>query len=84
MRKTHLLGLAIASLFVAGATCASPLKTKDVVDLWPNAIGPGSEHSPVKLTVTERSKVAYWPDRIVTGITKPNLTAFVPDSYNFV
>ena len=44
--------------------------------------GPGSEKSPAQLTVTERSKVAYWPDRIVTGITRPNLTAIVPDKPN--
>lgn len=59
-----------------------PLKTQDVIDLWPNSVGPGSEKSPAELKITERSKVAYWPDRIVTGITKPNLTAFVPDHPN--
>jgi acetyl esterase/lipase len=61
----------------------APIKTRDVIDLWPG-VGPGSEKSPAKLTITERSKIAFWPDRIVTGITKPNLTAFVPDKPNGV
>lgn len=82
MCKMNLLGLAMAGMLAAGVACAAPLKTRDVIDLWPNAIGPGSENSPAQLTVTERSKVAYWPDRIITGITKPNLTAFVPDYPN--
>jgi acetyl esterase/lipase len=58
------------------------LKTRDVLEIWPNGVAPGSENSPAKLTVTERSKVAYWPDRAITGITRPNLTAFVPDKPN--
>lgn len=82
MRKVNLLGLAVVVILATGAACAAPLKTRDVIDLWPNAVGPGSENSPAQLTITERSQVAYWPDRIVTGITKPNLTAFVPDTPN--
>lgn len=74
--------LMAASMIAAGAACAAPLKTRDVIELWPGGVGPGSEKSPAQLTVTERSKVAYWPDRIVTGITRPNLTAFVPDKPN--
>jgi acetyl esterase/lipase len=67
---------------MAHAVSAAPLKTRDVVELWPGGVAPGSEKSPAQLTVTERSQVAFWPDRIVTGITRPNLTAFVPDKPN--
>jgi acetyl esterase/lipase len=81
----HKMGFAVfllTSLMSAGAACAAPLKTRDVVELWPGGVGPGSEKSPAQLTITERSKVAFWPDRIVTGITRPNLTAIVPDQPN--
>ncbi len=81
MQKIWQAGLLAAALMVAGVTEAAPLKTRDVIELWPG-VGPGSEQSVAQLTVTERSKVAYWPDRVVTGITRPNLTAFVPDKPN--
>jgi len=61
---------------------ASNLNTRDVFEIWPKGIAPGSEHSPAIFKITERSQVAYWPDRILTGITRPNLTAFVPDHPN--
>ena len=73
--------LAVGAMSV-GVVWAAPLKTRDVIELWSAGVGPGSEKSPAQLTVTERSKVAYWPDRIVTGITRPNLTAIVPDKPN--
>ena len=72
----------VAGVLVAVVAMAAPLKTRDVLEIWPDGVGPGSEKSPAALTVTERSKVAFWPDRIVTGITRPNLTAFVPDKPN--
>lgn len=80
LTPANLLGLALAGL--ASVAQAEPLKTRDVIEIWPGGVAPGSEHSPAKLTVTERSKVAYWPDRALTGITRPNLTAFVPDKPN--
>lgn len=58
------------------------LNTRDVFEIWPNGIAPGSEHSSAVFKVTERSQVAFWPDRIATGITRPSLTAFVPDHPN--
>jgi acetyl esterase/lipase len=82
MHKAGLTVWLMTCLMAAGAASAAPLKTRDVVELWPGGVAPGSERSPAQLTVTERSKVAYWPDRIVTGITRPNLTAFVPDKPN--
>ena len=82
--KNGVLAVSISAVsLAAGMAGAAPLKTRDVIALWPaTGTGPGSENSPAQLTVTERSKIAYWPDRIVTGITKPNLTAFVPDRPN--
>jgi len=82
-RSVSLIGFIATGLLLATVSFAAPLKTRDVIPLWPGSgVGPGSENSPAKLTVTERSQVAFWPDRIVTGITKPNLTAFVPDKPN--
>jgi acetyl esterase/lipase len=82
MRKVGLAVLLLILATAAVAVRAAPLKTRDVVDLWPGGVGPGSEKSPAQLAITERSKVAFWPDRIVTGITRPNLTAIVPDKPN--
>jgi acetyl esterase/lipase len=45
-------------------------------------VAPGSENSTATPTVLERSKVLYWPDRALTGIITPSLTAFVPDKPN--
>ena len=82
MRKARLAICLLGTVIAAGGATAAPLKTRDVIELWPAGVGPGSEKSPAQLTVTERSKVAYWPDRIITGITRPNLTAIVPDKPN--
>ncbi|MBT3065664.1 alpha/beta hydrolase [Rhodoferax sp. U11-2br] len=82
MQKIAMTGLLATGLLASCLAVSAPLKTRDVIELWPGSVGPGSEQSPAKLTITERSKVAYWPDRIVTGITRPNLTAFVPDKPN--
>lgn len=54
----------------------------DVLEIWPDGIGPGSEGLSVNLTITENSKIAFFPERSLTGITRPNLTAFVPDTPN--
>jgi len=82
MRISCLTPILLACLSIASVAQAAPLKTRDVFEIWPAGVGPGSENSPAKLTVTERSKVAYWPDRALTGITHPNLTAIVPDKPN--
>ena len=72
-----------ASLPLTDLAGAAPLRTRDVIPLWPgDGVGPGSENSPARLTITERSMLPFWPDRILTGITRPNLTAFVPDRPN--
>ena len=54
----------------------------DVLEIWPDGIGPGSEGLSITLTIKENSKIAFFPERSLTGITRPNLTAFVPDSPN--
>lgn len=82
MNKIAMKGLLLTCLMAAGVAFSAPLKTRDVLEIWPNGVAPGSENSPAKLTITERSKVAFWPDRMITGITRPNLTAFVPDKPN--
>ena len=82
MHKIMMTGLLATGLLASCLSLAEPLKTRDVIELWPGSVGPGSEQSTAQLTITERSKVAYWPDRVVTGITRPNLTAFVPDKPN--
>lgn len=61
---------------------ANSLNTRDIFEIWPTGVAPGSEHSPATLKITERSQAAFWPDRVLTGITRPNLTAFVPDHPN--
>jgi len=60
----------------------TPLKTRDVIELWPGGAGPGSEQSLREFAIAERSNIPFWPDRIATGISKPDLTAFVPDKPN--
>ena len=54
----------------------------DVLEIWPGGIGPGSEGLSITPTITENSKIAFFPERSLTGITRPNLTAFVPDTPN--
>jgi len=73
---------AVLLLILPGNSMSTTLNTRDVIEIWPNGIAPGSEHSSAVLKITERSQVAFWPDRIITGITRPNLTAFVPDHPN--
>ncbi|MDR3436264.1 alpha/beta hydrolase [Telmatospirillum sp.] len=88
MAKAKMLfwGGIVASLLMSSVVAnAESIKTQSVINLWPaDGVGPGSQGSPAQLTVTERSKVPFWPDRVVTGITRPNLTAFVPDRPNGV
>lgn len=69
--------------FTALGAIAAPLHTRDVINLWPGS-APGSETANISLTITERSKIPYWPDRAATGIKTPTLTAFVPDRPNGV
>ena len=56
-------------------------RTRDVLPLW-TGTAPGSEGLALERRITERSTQAFWPDRIVTGITRPEMTAFMPDRPN--
>ena len=66
----------------AGLGNAPALTNGKVIDLWPGGIAPGSAASTRVFTLTERSTAAFRPDRVATGITRPSLTAFVPDQPN--
>ena len=66
----------------AGLGNAQALTNGKVIDLWPGGIAPGSEASTRVFTLTERSTAPFRPDRVATGITRPSLTAFVPDQPN--
>ncbi|HEY3592581.1 MAG TPA: alpha/beta hydrolase [Polyangiaceae bacterium] len=84
--------LVAASVFSACAhKSAVPAITSDVsvsavsersaIPLWPGP-APGSARLNLKETITERSTDKSKPDRIVTGITQPTLTPFVPPRPN--
>lgn len=75
------IGGAIMAFGITEKVNAAPLQHKDVINIWPGA-APGSENSPAKYTVVERSKIAFFPDRAVTGITHPTLTVFKPEHPN--
>lgn len=60
---------------------AAPLKNGDEIQLWPGA-APGSEKLTIHAYITERSKNPYEPDRIIQGVVKPNMIAYVPDKPN--
>ncbi|TBW32347.1 alpha/beta hydrolase [Siculibacillus lacustris] len=75
-----------ASLLVAGLTfgsfaAAAPLTEGQQIPLWPGA-APGSETLTTEARITERSKNPYEPDRIIQGVVKPNLIAYLPAAPN--
>lgn len=63
------------------AVHAAPLKDGQEIQLWPDA-APGSEKITTQAYITERSKNPYNPDRIIQGVVKPNLVAFLPEKPN--
>ena len=52
------------------------LNTHDHIELWPDGVAPGSEGSPARYTVSERSTDVFWPHRVASGITRPGLTVY--------
>lgn len=70
-------------VMISSVVSAAPLHNKDVIELWPGA-APGTENPSFQPTIVERSKVGFLPDRIITKITNPSLTAFVPEKPNGV
>ncbi len=69
--------LVLLSLPCASAQAARPLVDRQEILLWP-ATPPGSDGVKLEEKTQERSKDPANPDRAVTGVTKPSLTAFVP------
>lgn len=70
-------------LALAGAAGAAPLSDRQVIELWAST-PPGTEAAQVKPVITERSKSLFQPDRALTGIIAPSLTALVPPKPNGV
>jgi acetyl esterase/lipase len=68
-------------LLASLSAVAAPLADRQEIALWPGT-PPGSENVAIKLTVTERSKTLFMPDRAITNIIKPSLTAFLPEKPN--
>jgi acetyl esterase/lipase len=60
---------------------AAPLIDQQEVLLWPGK-APGSANVTREEKIVERSKNPAIPDRVITGITKPSLTVFVPTKPN--
>lgn len=74
------LTLGIVGMGSAGLQ-AAPLVEGQEIPLWPGA-APGSEKITTAAYVTERSRNPYSPDRIIQGVVKPNLIAFLPEKPN--
>lgn len=72
--------LALASCLQVNVAMAEPLSQHAVYPLWD---GP-PEGTPADLspTISERSRSLFAPDRALTGINEPSLTAWVPEHPN--
>jgi acetyl esterase/lipase len=68
-------------LIAASGTASAALADGQEILLWPGP-APGSAKVTRKEMIEERSQDPAHPDRVVTGITKPSLTAFVPAKPN--
>jgi acetyl esterase/lipase len=60
-----------------------PLREGQLVELWPGT-APGSEASPARPTIVERSPNPFRADRALTGILTPSLTVALPERPNGV
>jgi acetyl esterase/lipase len=63
------------------AAKADALKNPQVIPVWP-ATAPGSAGLKLIETVVDRSTDPARPDRVVTGVSNPTLTAFLPAKPN--
>lgn len=54
------------------------LKTHDMIHLWPERVAPGAEKLGVHAVVLDRSADLFWPDRILSNLSQPSLTAYLP------
>jgi acetyl esterase/lipase len=66
---------------IDGPVAAAALADGQVIPLWPGP-APGSARVTREEKIEDRSQDPAHPDRVVTGITKPTLTAFVPAKPN--
>jgi len=77
------LGLMLAG--AAGAATSSSDTPEEVASriwLWPDTIAPGSERIAVRQAIVERSSDPAFPDRIITGVTRPYLVVYRPKRPN--
>ena len=72
-----------ATMEFSALSQAAPLVDQQEIRLWPGT-APGSGKVAIEEKILERSKDPAHPDRIVTGITRPALTAFLPSKPNGV
>jgi acetyl esterase/lipase len=57
------------------------LSERQEIQLWPGT-APGSANVMIEEKITERSKDPLHPDRALTGVTKPSVTAYLPRKAN--
>lgn len=77
--KTLKSGVAVVIIFsmlvmTYGFVACSPAKSSEIL-LWPD-VAPGSEGLTITEQITDNSKDGKIPDRNITGVTKPTITAF--------
>lgn len=80
MRRTIAAFVLFAGITASGPVWAQPRQGEEIA-LWPG-IAPGSEGVSITLTVVERSKDPARPNRATSLVTRPTLTAYVPDKPN--
>jgi acetyl esterase/lipase len=73
----------LAFLILTGASHAAALVDQQEIRLW-SGVAPGSEKLALKETVTERTAVTQMPDRAITNVQNPTLTAYLPAQPNGV
>lgn len=80
LRLPAWLALAVCGCISTGGAMADALQHEAVLPLWhERPAGTPNDLTPI---VEERSKNLFRSDRALTGITEPNLTAWVPENPN--
>lgn len=80
--RTHLLVSFTFVLCLSGTSIAAPFNASSEILLWGAAVPPGSEAVTAKEQITNRSSDPERPDRTLSGIARPSLTAFLPAKPN--
>ncbi|MGM3175454.1 pectin acetylesterase PaeX [Dickeya lacustris] len=70
----------MAALFALSVNQAAHAEI--IFPIWPQGEAPGAITSSVQQVTTERSKDPSLPDRAVTGIRRPEITAYLPEKPN--